>query len=247
MSLAIRIGTGLAALGLVGALGACSSSSTPSGAVSSASSIASGAVSSASSAATSAASQASSAAGSLTTSGSASSAPLTGSATVNNITGGSTVIKFDQNYLTALNTLKLNPSATGDAQLSGDTATLPITGGNLTVTSSGAQGSIKHSGGIALHPAAATVTLTNFVLDPGANAIYADIQANGNTLASHVPFFTLNFGSAQLQSSGGTTTISNVALALSDDAATALNQATNSTAIQGNFPVGTATVTVKGS
>lgn len=243
MGLAIRIATGLAALGLAGSVAACSSSTTPSGVVSSASS----ALSSASSFASSAASSVSSAASSLNNSSSSSGGGLSGNVSIPSITGGNTKIEFDQNYLTALKTLNLTPTGTGQAQVSGNTATFPVTGGSFTLSGSTASGTIQHAGGIKLGSGATAITLDNFVLDPAANKMYGDIMVAGQTAGSHVGLFDISSSGASVQGSSGSATISGLKLTLSNDAASALNKAMNTTAIQGNFPVGTATVTLQGS
>jgi len=176
-------------------------------------------------------------------------------ATIPNLTGQSTSVKFDSGFVEALTSLEVKPGATGTATVTDGTFKVGITGGNVTVYPPGSidpyvQGMIMHEGGgLTLTKGDTKVTLENFVVDPGKPAtLKGKVLANGKTVADSVTLFDLDGSTLEpisTDASAGTATLKGTTVKLSSDAAAALNKAFSTDALKGGTTVGIATIVVK--
>jgi hypothetical protein len=107
-------------------------------------------------------------------------------AKIDALSGKSTAVALDSGFVKALGTLKLTPAPTGTGSISkAGVASFPITGGNVTYYKPGSvnpyvQGSIDHDGsGLSLTGGGKKVTLSNFVVDPGASVLSGKVSVDG--------------------------------------------------------------------
>ncbi|WP_375500170.1 hypothetical protein [uncultured Jatrophihabitans sp.] len=172
-------------------------------------------------------------------------------ATIAKITGGTTSVALDPGFVTALGTLKLTPGLVSPATMSGTTVTFPITGGNVTVYKKGkvtpyVQGTVTHSGGLTLKGGATTVTLQNFVIDPGNNSkLSGEVLANGTVAVKSAPLFNLDGSTLKtptVDKATGVATLTGTRVLLSEAAAKLLNTTFKTTALKGGFFIGVATI-----
>ena len=153
-----------------------------------------------------------------------------------------------------MTSLGVTPSAQGRASVSGGVASFPITGGHVTVYKPGAvdpyvQGRIVDQGsGLNLAKGATTVSLRDFVIDPGKPAfLTGEVLANGKVVASSTKLFDLDGSTLKpitTNTAAGTATLTGTTVRLSAGAATALNGAFKTTAIKGGTVIGIATIVV---
>lgn len=178
-------------------------------------------------------------------------APLASLASLNH--GVSTSVRLDPGFVSALQSLKVTPGVVAPATMSSGSSSIsfPITGGNVTYYKPGGpvepyvQGVIHHSGGISLTAGGTTVDLTNFTIDPGASVLYADVSANGKSVAKQAKVFFLDGRTLQpLQKSGNDVIQTGTTVEIYPSAATLLDQTFNTQAIKPYFKVGVATITI---
>ncbi len=167
------------------------------------------------------------------------------------LTGQSTAVALDANFVKALTTLKLTPGVVGTAKLEAGSLIFPITGGNVKYYTPGTvtpyvQGDIQHQGsGFSLSAGGTTVELTNFDIDPGASKLYGDVSANGTSVAKHTLLFGLNGNTLKpLQTSGNTAILEGTQVQVSAPAAELLDKTFKTTAVTGGLLVGVAKITV---
>jgi hypothetical protein len=163
-------------------------------------------------------------------------------------------VALDSGFTDALQSLEVTPGTVGDATISDGSARFPITGGNVTVYEPGAadpyvQGRIEHEGsGLSLTKGDTEVRLTDFVVDPGNPAtLMGKVTANGETVAESTVLFDLDGSTLEpiaTDADAGTATLTGTTVRLNDGAATALNQAFSTDAIQGGLTIGIATIVV---
>jgi hypothetical protein len=175
-------------------------------------------------------------------------------ATIPDLTGQSTSVRLDSGFTDALTQLEVTPGVTGDATLADGSVKFPITGGNVTVYAPGTvnpyvQGRIEHDGsGLSLTKGDTEVRLTDFVVDPGNPAtLSGKVSAGGQTVAESAVLFDLDGSTLQpiqTDAAAGTATLTGTTVRLSSTAATALNQAFGTDAIQGGLTIGVATIVV---
>ena len=117
-------------------------------------------------------------------------------AKIDALSGKSTAVALDSGFVKALGTLKLTPAPTGKGTISkAGVASFPITGGNVTYYKPGSvnpyvQGSIDHEGsGLSLTGGGKKVTLSNFVVDPGASVLTGKVSVDGKEAAASAPLF----------------------------------------------------------
>jgi len=173
-------------------------------------------------------------------------------AEIKSIPGGTTSVKLDTAFVTALTSLKVAPGVVGGAKLDAATGTVsfPITGGNVKVYKKGdvtpyVQGEIDHKGsGLSLKAGSTTVTLTNFTIDPGNNSnLKGDVAANGASAAKQAKLFDLNGNTLQKPTvADGVATLTGTQVLLSKDAAALLNKTFKITALKGGMLIGVATI-----
>ncbi|UQX87781.1 hypothetical protein M6D93_15955 [Jatrophihabitans telluris] len=167
------------------------------------------------------------------------------------LSGQSTAVALDSNFVAALGTLKLTPGVIGTAKLTNGSLVFPITGGNVKYFKPGSVspyvvGDIKHDGsGFSLTGGATKVSLTNFDIDPGASKLYGDVAVNGKSAATHALLFGLNGNTLKpLQTSGNTAILEGTQVQVSQVAADLLNSTFKTTAVKGGLLVGIAKITV---
>jgi hypothetical protein len=104
------------------------------------------------------------------------------------VTGGATSVTLDPALVDALTSAGATLKPTGSARVSGGVAAFPITSGYLevhrdrSVKPGWIQGSLAHAGsGLDVTAAGQTVTLSDFVVDPGGSMLYATVNGKLNT------------------------------------------------------------------
>jgi len=176
-------------------------------------------------------------------------------ASIPSLTGESTSVALDPGFVSALESLGVAPSPSGDATVENGVASFPITGGNVTVFEPGTvdpyvQGNIVHEGsGLQLTAGETTVQLDNFVVDPGKPAVLTGrVMANGEVVSESVKLFDLDGSTLQpimTDMEAGTATLTGTTVKLSAEAAEALNGAFKTDALKGGTTVGVATIVVE--
>lgn len=175
-------------------------------------------------------------------------------ASIAELTGGSTSVALSSGFVTALRSLHVTPAPSGRATVTGGVAKFPITGGHVTVYKPGqvdpyVQGRISHQGsGLRLTKGPTTVTLQNFVIDPGKPAVLTgEVLAGGHVLAASTTLFDLDGSTLKpitTNTRAGTATLTGTTVTLAAGAATALNRAFKTTAFHGGTIIGIATIVV---
>ena len=176
----------------------------------------------------------------------------TPAAKIDALSGRSTAVALDANFVKALGTLELTPAPVGDGTISNDgIASFPITGGNVTYYTPGSvspyvQGEIDHDGsGLSLTGAGKTVELTNFVIDPGKSVLTGKVTVDGKVAAESAPLFFLDGRTLKpLETEGGTAILEGTTVKLKAEAAQLLNQTFGTDALQGGLVIGVAKITV---
>ena len=191
---------------------------------------------------------------STSSSGNSSSGSSKPVAQIDSLSGKSTAVALDSNFVKALTTLKLTPAPVGAASISkAGVASFPITGGNVTYYKPGSvspyvQGKIDHSGsGLSLTGGGKTVKLTNFVVDPGTSELTGKVSVDGKVAAKSTPLFFLDgrtLQPLQVNSGSGTAVLRGTTVKLKQEAADLLNQTFGVKALKGGFVVGVAKITV---
>jgi len=166
--------------------------------------------------------------------------------------GRTTRIALDADFLEALEKLELTPAALGGATLDEDgVATFPITGGTLTYYRPGTvspyvQGEILHEGsGLSLTGSGTEVELTDFVVDPGASVVTADVSIDGE-VTEDFPLFSLDGRTLEpLRASedGTLAVLEGTTARLKGEAADLLNDSLATDALEEGLKVGTAKIT----
>lgn len=176
-------------------------------------------------------------------------------ASIPDVTGVSTSVALDSGFVSALESLQVAPSPSGNATVQDGVASFPITSGNVTVYEPGevnpyVQGSLVHEGsGLQLTKGDTTVQLDNFIIDPGDPATLSGrVLANGEVTNPSTTLFDLDGSTLKpitTDAEAGTATLTGTTVNLSDGAAEALNGAFQTDALQGGTTVGIATIVVK--
>jgi hypothetical protein len=174
-------------------------------------------------------------------------------AQIDSLSGKSTAVALDANFVKALQSLKLTPAPVGSASISkAGVASFPITGGNVTYYKPGSvspyvQGKIDHDGsGLSLTGGGKTVKLTNFVVDPGTSELTGKVAVDGKVAAKSTPLFFLDGRTLKpLKSkSNGTAVLQGTTVDLKPGAADLLNQTFGVKALKGGLKIGVAKITV---
>ena len=174
-------------------------------------------------------------------------------ASVPEVLGGSTAVKLDSGFTDALTALKLTPGVSGDATLADGSVSFPITAGSVTYWSPDGnyrpyvQGLLNHDdSGLTLKAGDTTVTLENFVVNPGSSKLYGDVLVNGKVAAANAFLFELHGGSLKpLQLEGDNAILTGTTVHVSEDAAGLLNKTFGTDAVKRGLLVGTATITAQ--
>ena len=173
-------------------------------------------------------------------------------AQVENLTGKSTAVTLDQEFVEGLESLKLTPGPVGDAKISEEgVASFPITGGNVTYYKPGTtnpyvRGLIEHEGsGLSLKSDETTVELTDFEVNPANSKLTGTVTANGEEAATDAPLFFLNGSTLKpLKTKGNKAILDGTTVTLTQEAAELLNQTFKTDALEKGFPVGVAKITI---
>jgi hypothetical protein len=176
----------------------------------------------------------------------------TPAAKIDALSGRSTAVALDANFVKALGTLKLTPAPVGDGEISKQgVASFPITGGNVTYYTPGSvspyvQGEIDHAGsGLSLTGGGKKVELTDFVIDPGKSVLTGKVTVDGKVAAESAPLFFLDGRTLKpLETEGGTAILEGTTVKLKAEAAQLLNQTFGTDALQGGLVIGVAKITV---
>jgi hypothetical protein len=174
-------------------------------------------------------------------------------ASVPEVKGGNTSVALDKGFTDALTALKLTPGVTGTAKLENGAVSFPITAGSVTYWSPKGsyrpyvQGLLDHNGsGLSLAAGGTTVTLENFVVNPGSSKLYGDVLVNGKVAAANAYLFSLHGGTLKpLQLQGDDAILTGTTVHVSSDAAGLLNQTFKTDAVKAGLLVGTATITAQ--
>jgi hypothetical protein len=134
--------------------------------------------------------------------------------------------------------------------VSGSAVNFPITSGYVEIHSDKhhqpgyIEGSIEHYGsGLTLTAGTTTVTISDFVVDPGNSSLYASV----NGVPDKAPLLQLDGRKVSVSKDGSGDVVLNGTVAnLTTGAATALNSAFGTQAIKGGTPLGTVHLVAKG-
>jgi hypothetical protein len=174
-------------------------------------------------------------------------------ASVPEVLGGDTSVKLDSGFTDALTALKLTPGVSGNAKLEDGSVSFPITAGSVTYWNPDGsyrpyvQGLLNHDdSGLTLKAGDTTVTLENFVVNPGSSKLYGDVLVNGKVAAANAYLFELWGGTLKpLQLEGDNAVLTGTTVHVSEDAAGLLNKTFGTDAVKRGLLVGTATITAK--
>jgi hypothetical protein len=176
----------------------------------------------------------------------------TPAAKIDQLSGQTTAVALDANFVKALGTLKLTPAPVGSGEISKQgVASFPITGGNVTYYTPGSispyvQGEIDHDGsGLSLTGGGKTVELTDFVIDPGKSVLTGKVTVDGQVAAESAPLFFLDGRTLKpLETEGDTAILEGTTVKLKAEAADLLNSTFGTDALQGGLVIGVAKITV---
>ena len=176
----------------------------------------------------------------------------TPAAKIDQLSGRSTAVALDANFVKALGTLQLTPAPVGDGEISKQgVASFPITGGNVTYYTPGSvspyvQGEIDHAGsGLSLTGGGKKVELTDFVIDPGKSVLTGKVTVDGKVAAESAPLFFLDGRTLKpLETEGSTAILEGTTVKLKAEAAQLLNQTFGTDALKGGLVIGVAKITV---
>ena len=159
------------------------------------------------------------------------------------IGGGSTTVTLDAGSAGVLhqNGVAVAPVAPATAASSSGntTVTFPVTGGEAFIFPQKdlpfVRGDVVHSGGLTFSAGAKSLTVTNFIVNPGTSLLTASVGG------AQVPLFELDGHNVKVGSdSSGNPTLDGTILRLSPQAAAALNATFGVTLFKEGIPVGTA-------
>ncbi|ROS78143.1 hypothetical protein EDF24_0914 [Curtobacterium sp. PhB130] len=174
-------------------------------------------------------------------------------ASVPEVLGGNTSVALDSGFTDALTALKLTPGVSGSAKLADGAVSFPITAGSVTYWNPKGdyrpyvQGLLDHNGsGLTLKAGDTTVTLENFVVNPGSSKLSGDVLVNGKIAAQDAYLFSLHGGTLKpLQLEGDNAILTGTTVHVSADAAKLLNSTFKTDAVKAGLLVGTATITAQ--
>jgi hypothetical protein len=166
------------------------------------------------------------------------------------LTGVGTTLTLDAGTAAALTGLGVKVAPEGTATASGSSVTFPITSGYVEIHSNKhhrpgyIEGSIEHYGsGLTLTAGTTTVTLSDFVVDPGDSLLYASV----NGVPDKSPLLQLDGRKVTVSKDGSGDVVLNGTVAnLTSSAASALDSAFGTQAIKGGTPLGTVHLVAKG-
>ncbi len=156
--------------------------------------------------------------------------------------GGDTQVVLSDTFVQALVSLGVAPSPSFPARLRQGVATFPIPTGEIDLGS--LKGEIAHNGGLNLDAGGTRVNISSFQIDTtGAAPVITGLVKVDDALLGRIALFDLQLTSAPAVRKYrlyGTLQLKDVGVALSADAAEALNGVFGVTAFSAGLPVGTA-------
>lgn len=159
------------------------------------------------------------------------------------IAGGTTTVTLDPSTAAVLqkNGVSVAPVAPATATSSGGSVavTFPITGGEAFIFPNGdlafIRGDVVHSGGLTFSGGGKSLTVTDFIVNPGTSLLTANVGG------AQVPLFELDGRNVKVGSDGsGHPTLDGTVVRLSPQAAAALNATFGVSLFKEGIPVGTA-------
>lgn len=159
------------------------------------------------------------------------------------IGGGTTTVTLDPGTATVLkqNGVSVAPVAPASATSSGGSVavTFPVTGGEAFIFPKGdlpfVRGDVIHSGGLTFSAGSKSLTVTNFIVNPGTSLLTATVGGG------QVPLFELDGRGVTVGTDGsGHPTLDGTIVRLSPQAADALNATFGVSLFKEGIPVGTA-------
>jgi hypothetical protein len=188
---------------------------------------------------------------------SAAAANATASAQIKTLSGVSTTVDLDPGTLKVLADNKVMVAPVAPAKLvqdpgtpvaggSGVHAVFPITGGNVSIYPETAlpfiRGSVTHSGGLTFSAGSASLTATDFIIDPGASTLTATVGGQ------QVRLFDLDGHNVKVSKDAqGMVHLDGTVVELSQPAADALNKTFNVTLFKQGIVIGIAHIVAAGS
>jgi hypothetical protein len=174
-------------------------------------------------------------------------------AEIPSLSGRSTSVALNGDFVKALGTLKLTPGTIGAADLTkAGSLIFPITGGNVTYYKPGTkspyvQGEVDHDGsGFSLTGGGKKVSLTDFVIDPGKSVLTGKVSVDGKVAAESAPLFFLDGRTLKplTTSDNGTATLEGTTVKLKQEAADLLNGTFGTDALKAGLVIGVAKIVV---
>jgi hypothetical protein len=171
---------------------------------------------------------------------------------ISRLSGETTSVALDPSTAKALTSLGVTLAPTGSATYTASDSEVhfPITGGFATIHADTnykpgyIDGVLLHQGsGITLTKGSTTVTLTNFVVDPGNSTLTGTV--NGEELG--VPLLALNGSGVQVSVVGSAVHLDGTVASLTATAAGALNSAFGTTAFTAGLELGVVHIIATGS
>ena len=152
------------------------------------------------------------------------------------VTGKSTDVVVDPAVSAALKHAGIAVTAVAPATAK-TTLLFPVSGGQIVIAT--LAGTIDHTGGLTFSHGGKSVTLTSFVINTNTKQLTATVSGQS------VPIFDLNLASSKRASGPhGTVVASNIKLAVTSQAATALNSGLGVSTFKAGMHFGIATLTV---
>lgn len=169
---------------------------------------------------------------------------------ISRLSGVNTNVALNPSTVQALTGLGVKLGTFGTASLDASTSTVsfPITGGFAAIHSDQnykpgyIAGSIIHQGsGITLTAGGTTVTLTDFVVDPGDSILTGTVGGEPGQPGTmvNVPLLFLDGSNVKVSMANGDVVLDGTVAKLTETAANALNAAFHTTALKAGIPLGT--------
>ena len=179
----------------------------------------------------------------------ASSGAASPQAVISSLSGVGTTVNVDAGTAGVLqqNGVSVAPVAPATASTAGGglAVTFPITGGNVSLYDTSQlpfiRGAVNHSGGLTFSAGGKSLTVTNFIVDPGASTLTATVGG------AQVKIFDLNGSGVKVsKDSAGHVHLDGTIVELSSDAASALNSTFGVTLFKQGIVIGVAHIDATG-
>jgi hypothetical protein len=163
------------------------------------------------------------------------------SAPTEDLVGGLTSVSLSSDFVNALASLNVQSGLVTGSKIRNGAISFPISGGAIDLGNTKLE--ILHKGGLTLTAGSTRVELADFVItNLNGNLVLTGIVISDGTLVGRIGLFNLGLSANAISTSGVRLQVKNVALTLTEDAATALNGAFSISAFKAGFPIGTAQV-----